>query len=118
MKKNLSRTVSQFSLSAASPSEILIQERPPTHDLQTPEVEAEVSRVSSHPVVRALAGTGVTVIIAGTVRVPPENLEQFRPHMLAMLTASRAEDGCLEYSYAQDVADPGLNFGRDRRMSR
>lgn len=50
----------------------------------------------------------MTLIIAGTVRVPPENLEAFKPHMLAMLTASRAEDGCLEYSYAQDVADHGL----------
>jgi len=50
----------------------------------------------------------VSVIIAGTVRIPPENLERFRPHMLAMLTASRAEEGCLEYSYAQDVAEPGL----------
>ncbi|MBP7817796.1 MAG: antibiotic biosynthesis monooxygenase [Phenylobacterium sp.] len=50
----------------------------------------------------------MTVIIAGTVRVPPENLERFKPHMLAMLAASRAEDGCLEYSYAVDVADPGL----------
>jgi quinol monooxygenase YgiN len=50
----------------------------------------------------------VTLIVAGTVRVPPDKLEDFRPHMLAMLTASRAEDGCLEYSYAQDVAEPGL----------
>jgi quinol monooxygenase YgiN len=50
----------------------------------------------------------MTVIIAGTVRVPPENLEQFKPHMLAMLAASRAEDGCQEYSYAEDVAEPGL----------
>ena len=50
----------------------------------------------------------MTLIIAGTVRVPQENLERFRPHMLAMLAASRAEDGCLDYSYAQDVADPGL----------
>lgn len=50
----------------------------------------------------------MTLIIAGTVRAPPENLERFKPHMLAMLAASRAEDGCLEYAYAQDVADPGL----------
>jgi len=48
------------------------------------------------------------LVIAGTVRVPPENLERFKPHMLAMLEASRAEDGCLEYSYAEDVAEPGL----------
>lgn len=50
----------------------------------------------------------MSVVIAGTVRVPPENLEAFRPHMQAMLAGSRAEDGCLEYSYAVDVADPGL----------
>jgi quinol monooxygenase YgiN len=50
----------------------------------------------------------MTVIIAGTVRVPPENLTRFKPHMEAMLAASRAEDGCLTYSYAEDVAEPGL----------
>ena len=48
------------------------------------------------------------VIIAGTVRVPPENLERFKPNMAAMLAASRAEAGCLVYSYAVDVEDPGL----------
>jgi quinol monooxygenase YgiN len=50
----------------------------------------------------------VSLVIAGTVRVPPGNLAQFRPHMLEMLAASRAEDGCLVYSYAEDVAEPGL----------
>ena len=50
----------------------------------------------------------MSVVVAGTVRVPPENLERFRPHMQAMLEASRAEDGCLTYSYAVDVAEPGL----------
>lgn len=50
----------------------------------------------------------MTLIIAGTVRVPPENIARFRPHMLAMLAASRAEDGCIEYAYAEDVAEPGL----------
>lgn len=50
----------------------------------------------------------MSLIIAGTVRVPAGNFERFQPHMLEMLTASRAEDGCLTYSYAQDVAEPGL----------
>ncbi|MBX3485912.1 putative quinol monooxygenase [Phenylobacterium sp.] len=50
----------------------------------------------------------MTILIAGTVRVPPENLARFQPHMEAMLAASRAEDGCLTYSYAVDVAEPGL----------
>ena len=48
------------------------------------------------------------LLIAGTVRVPAANLAGFRPHMLAMLEASRAEDGCIAYSYAEDVAEPGL----------
>ena len=50
----------------------------------------------------------MTLIIAGTVRAPPENLAGLKPHMQAMLAASRAEDGCLTYSYAEDVAEPGL----------
>jgi quinol monooxygenase YgiN len=50
----------------------------------------------------------MSIIIAGTVRVPPENLEALRPHQLRMLAASRAEDGCVTYSYGLDVAEPGL----------
>jgi len=50
----------------------------------------------------------LSLIVAGTVRVPPQNLAGLRPHMLAMMTATRAEDGCAAYSYAEDVAEPGL----------
>ena len=50
----------------------------------------------------------MSIIIAGTVRVPPENLASLKPHQLAMLAASRAEDGCVTYSYGVDVAEPGL----------
>ena len=50
----------------------------------------------------------MSLIVAGTVRVPPENVDRFRPAMTAMMTASRAEDGCIAYGYAEDVAEPGL----------
>lgn len=50
----------------------------------------------------------MSIIIAGTVRAPPEKLAALKPHQLAMLAASRAEDGCLTYSYGLDVAEPGL----------
>jgi quinol monooxygenase YgiN len=50
----------------------------------------------------------MSLIVAGTVRIPPENLDALRPHMIAMMTASRAEDGCETYGYAVDVADAGL----------
>ena len=50
----------------------------------------------------------MTLIVAGTVRIPPENLDRFRPHMVEMMAASRAEDGCSAYGYAEDVGEPGL----------
>ena len=48
------------------------------------------------------------LIVAGTLRLPAQNLEGFRHEMRAMVEATRAEAGCIEYSYAQDVLDPGL----------
>ncbi|WP_413989639.1 putative quinol monooxygenase [Labrys okinawensis] len=48
------------------------------------------------------------LLIVGTIRLPPENLEVARPVMRRMVEASRREDGCVEYSYAQDVLDAGL----------
>ena len=50
----------------------------------------------------------MSLIVAGTVRVPPQNVERFRPHMAKMMAASRAEDVCLAYGYAEDVTEPGL----------
>ncbi|PBC04488.1 putative quinol monooxygenase [Mesorhizobium sp. WSM3860] len=48
------------------------------------------------------------ILIIGTIRLPADKLEQAKPAMERMISASRAEAGCLEYSYAQDVLDPGL----------
>ena len=50
----------------------------------------------------------MTLIIAGTVRVPPGNLAAAKPHMAAMVAGSRAEAGCIAYGYAEDVLEPGL----------
>ncbi|HEY9234845.1 MULTISPECIES: putative quinol monooxygenase [Phenylobacterium] len=50
----------------------------------------------------------MSLIIAGTIRVPAENLQALRPHMRAMVEASRAEDGCIQYAYGEDVLEPGL----------
>ena len=50
----------------------------------------------------------MALLILGTVRLPPENLEEARGVMSAMIAASRGEDGCILYAYAQDVAEPGL----------
>lgn len=48
------------------------------------------------------------LLIAGTVRLPPERLAEARPVMAAMIKASRAEPGCLAYAYAEDLLEPGL----------
>lgn len=47
-------------------------------------------------------------MIVGTIRGPADRLDQARPAMRRMVEASRAEDGCLAYSYAEDVLEPGL----------
>ena len=48
------------------------------------------------------------LLILGTVRLPPGRMAAARSSMTAMITASRDEDGCVEYMYAEDVLDPGL----------
>ena len=48
------------------------------------------------------------IIVLGTVRLPPERLQAARPHMRAMVEGSRAEAGCLQYAYAEDVLESGL----------
>ncbi|MGX5847233.1 putative quinol monooxygenase [Mesorhizobium sp. PL10] len=48
------------------------------------------------------------LVIIGTIRLPAERLDEARPAMQRMISGSRAEPGCLDYSYAQDVLDAGL----------
>ncbi len=58
------------------------------------------------------------IIIEGSVRVPPDRIEAARPAMEAMIRASRAEAGCIEYAYSLDVLDPGLVRVNERWESR
>jgi len=48
------------------------------------------------------------LLIVGTMRLPAENLAAARPVMWRMVEASRAEQGCLLYVYAEDLFDAGL----------
>ncbi|ESY78985.1 antibiotic biosynthesis monooxygenase [Mesorhizobium sp. LNHC221B00] len=48
------------------------------------------------------------LLIIGTIRLPPHKFEEAKAAMERMISGSRAEDGCLEYSYARDVLDVGL----------
>lgn len=48
------------------------------------------------------------ILVTGTIRIPPAKLPAALPVMRAMIERSRAEDGCIAYSYARDLLDPGL----------
>ena len=48
------------------------------------------------------------IVVAGHLRLKPDTLERLRPHMATMIAASRAEAGCLAYSYASDLTEPAL----------
>jgi len=48
------------------------------------------------------------VAVIGQFRLPPEEMDAARPMMRKVMEATRAEDGCIEYNYAEDVLDPGL----------
>lgn len=58
------------------------------------------------------------LLIIGTVRLPAGLLDAARPSMESMIEASRAEAGCLEYSYAEDVLDRGLIHVKERWTDR
>ena len=50
----------------------------------------------------------MAVAVIGHFRIPPDRLEEARPAMARVIEATRAEPGCISYSYALDVAVPGL----------
>jgi quinol monooxygenase YgiN len=58
------------------------------------------------------------LLIIGTIRLPAENVTAARDAMAAMATASRAEHGCIEYGYAEDVFVPGLIHIKERWRDR
>jgi quinol monooxygenase YgiN len=58
------------------------------------------------------------LLIVGTIRLAADLLDAARPAMAAMVEASRAEAGCLEYSYAEDVLDRGLIHVKERWTNR
>ena len=58
------------------------------------------------------------LLIIGTVRLPADRLDTARPIMAAVLQATRVEAGCLEYSYAEDVLEPGLIHIKERWTDR
>ena len=48
------------------------------------------------------------IVVVGQFRMPAENMAAARPLMEKVMLATRAEAGCSQYNYAEDVLDPGL----------
>lgn len=48
------------------------------------------------------------IVVAGTLRVAPEKMAALRPHAAAVIAATRGEPGCMAYSFAEDLVEPGL----------
>ena len=48
------------------------------------------------------------IAVLGSFRFPADKLDAARPLMREVIEATRAEPGCRAYSYAEDVAEPGL----------
>jgi quinol monooxygenase YgiN len=48
------------------------------------------------------------IAVLGSFRFPVEALDNARPLMRAVIAATLTEPGCRAYSYAEDVAEPGL----------
>lgn len=49
-----------------------------------------------------------TVAVLGILRFPPDRLPEVRPHLRALVEATRRDDGCIAYDVAEDPFDPGL----------
>jgi quinol monooxygenase YgiN len=48
------------------------------------------------------------IVVVGQFRIPAERMPEARPLMAKVMLATRAEAGCIEYNYADDLLDPGL----------
>lgn len=48
------------------------------------------------------------IVVMGTFRVAQEHIEALLPLARKVAEETRAEQGCIQYSYAQDIADPAL----------
>ncbi|MBN8501399.1 MAG: antibiotic biosynthesis monooxygenase [Sphingomonadales bacterium] len=48
------------------------------------------------------------LLIEGWLKLGAGEFEKVRDQAIAMVKATNAEDGCIHYSFAQDIADPDL----------
>lgn len=47
------------------------------------------------------------ILVTGHLRIAADAVDALRPHMRALVEATRQEDGCILYAFAEDVVEPG-----------
>ncbi|MFW2381475.1 MAG: putative quinol monooxygenase [Acidimicrobiales bacterium] len=47
------------------------------------------------------------LILSGTVKMDPNDIAVIREAALAMIAATRAEAGCIEYEFSEVIGEPG-----------
>lgn len=58
------------------------------------------------------------IVVTGLFRMPVERRDEAVAAMERVVLATRAEAGCLDYAYAEDVLEPGLFRVNERWESR
>ncbi len=58
------------------------------------------------------------LVVMGTFRVAPEHIDALLPLAHKVAEATRAEAGCIQYAYAQDIDDPALFHVAERWTDR
>lgn len=58
------------------------------------------------------------IVVMGTFRVAPEHIGALLPLARKVAEATRAETGCIQYGYAQDIDDPALFHVAERWTDR
>ncbi|WP_209347271.1 putative quinol monooxygenase [Pontixanthobacter sp. CEM42] len=48
------------------------------------------------------------ITVIGKIRLPVDQVEQAREALVKAVAATRAEEGCIEYNFAEDVTEPGV----------
>lgn len=48
------------------------------------------------------------ITVIGKIRLPAEQMDEAREALIKVVAATRSEEGCIEYNFAEDVTDPGL----------
>ena len=48
------------------------------------------------------------ITVIGKIRLPVEQMDAAREAIVKAVEATRAEEGCIEYNFAEDLTDPGV----------